>query len=85
MARNRSPRTPYTKRVRDVSRDEFQEACAYILAFWDAGASPGWIGRRTGLSWKTVESLVHGVGRKMSRRTYEAAVRLYEEEFINGN
>lgn len=85
MARNRSPRTPYTKRTRDVSRCEFEEACAYILALWDTTGDIRWIGQRTGLAWKTVEALVQGVARKMSRRTYEAAKALYEEEFINGS
>lgn len=85
MTRNRAPRTPYTRRRTDLSRAELEEACAAVYALWDAGWDAHVIGRRTGLARKTVEALIRGVARKMSRRTYEAAVRLYEQEFIHGS
>ena len=85
MARNRSPRTPYTKRPTDTTRDEREEAYAYLLAFWDVGFSPQYIGRATGLAGKTVDAILRGVQRKLGRRAYEAIRRLYEEEFINGS
>ena len=85
MGHNRSPRTPYTRRVTDTTRDEREEAYAAILALWDAGASPQWLARRTGLALKTVDTMLRGVQRKLGRRAYDAVVRLYEEEFINGS
>lgn len=84
MARNRSPRTPYTRRVAETTRDEREEAYAYLLAFWDAGVSPQRIGRATGLAGKTVDAILRGVQRKLGRRAYDAIVSLYEREFING-
>lgn len=84
MARNRSPRTPYTRRVADTTRNEREEAYACIYALWDAGASPQWLARRTGLAGKTVEAMLRGVQRKLGRRAYDAVVSLYEQEFING-
>lgn len=83
MGRKRPPRIPYTRRVDDVTRDEREEAYAYVLAFADAGATAQGIGRAAGLAPKTVECIIRGVHRSLGRRAYESICRLYEREFIH--
>lgn len=78
------PRVPFTRKSMGTTRDQREEAYAYIVALVEDGLSIEWIGRQTGLAGKTVDTMLRGVRRKLGPRAYASIVALYEEWFIDG-